>query len=947
MASADEHAYRSARPHWRRALISLGATAIVGAAWAGSAPWTAGAANPAPKLLSRTPHLLAPAGAVHTYQVNNTTDGAGTCPGTPCTLRQAITNANADGTLDLITFAAPGTFVLSSTLAITDTGGVIIQGLGATSTVIDGGGTVQVMSIAAGVAANISGITVQNGTFAGNGAGILNAGSLVLDRSVVRHNLSTGTANSGGGIYVSPNTASLWLLNSTLGGLAAGDGNRTDGNGGGLWSTGSVSLQNDVIQNNVANTAATSGGMRGGGVANFGSLDADSVTVAWNSFGNGGGPISGDQGGGIYSNSGPARVQNSTFIANSADQGGGMYNDWAAQVDGTVFNGNTAITAGGGFYSQSGGDQTVLNNPTIINNTVTGTNGSGGGLYVQSNGVVVITGGLVNGNRATGSSATGGGLLGNGNLSLNGTTVTNNTSAGSGGGLGQLGGSNSLTNVLISGNSAAANGGGLYLNNGGGETALNNVTVAHNQATNDGGGVYNISKVTVTSSWIDSNSSGHNGGGLWNSAPANVRQSTLSANTASNNGGGVFHIGGPLQLVNSTVTGNTGTAGGDGLWNAAGAQLIFSTLTGGQAISTQSGTTSSRGTLVSGGCVNTGGTVNSNGFNLEAPGDTCGLHAQSDQHVADAMLGPLGNNGGLAPTVPLLGGSPAIDGAGTNCNVSTDERGIARPQLNGCDIGAYEFTTAGYWTVASDGGVFTFGGYTFYGSMGGTKLNAPVVGMAATPDRGGYFLVGSDGGVFTFGNAVGHFHGSTGNIKLNAPVVGIAAMPDGDGYFLVASDGGVFTFGSAAPHFHGSMGATKLNSPMVGIAVMPDGDGYFLVAADGGVFTFGSAAPHFHGSTGAIKLNSPMVGIAVTQDGDGYWMTAGDGGVFTFGNAKFLGSMGAVKLNKPVVGIAATSDAQGYWLVATDGGIFTFGNAMFLGSMGAIKLNQPMNGMAA
>ena len=33
--------------------------------------------------------------------------------------------------------------------------------------------------------------------------------------------------------------------------------------------------------------------------------------------------------------------------------------------------------------------------------------------------------------------------------------------------------------------------------------------------------------------------------------------------------------------------------------------------------------------------------------------------------------------------------------------------------------------------VASDGGVFSFGGAPFYGSMGGTPLNKPIVGMAA------------------------------------------------------------------------------------------------------------------------------------------------------------------------------------------------------------------------
>jgi hypothetical protein len=81
----------------------------------------------------------------------------------------------------------------------------------------------------------------------------------------------------------------------------------------------------------------------------------------------------------------------------------------------------------------------------------------------------------------------------------------------------------------------------------------------------------------------------------------------------------------------------------------------------------------------------------------------------------------------------------------------------------------------GYWLAASDGGVFTFGGAKFYGSMGGKHLHAPIVGITATPDGAGYWLVASDGGVFAFGDAT--FYGSTGSIPLVAPVVGMTAVP--------------------------------------------------------------------------------------------------------------------------------------------------------------------------
>jgi len=159
-----------------------------------------------------------------------------------------------------------------------------------------------------------------------------------------------------------------------------------------------------------------------------------------------------------------------------------------------------------------------------------------------------------------------------------------------------------------------------------------------------------------------------------------------------------------------------------------------------------------------------------------------------------------------------------------------------------------------------------------------------IVGMASTPDGKGYWEVASDGGIFTFGNAA--FYGSMGGKPLNKPIVGMASTPDGKGYWEVASDGGIFTFGNAA--FYGSMGGKPLNKPIVGMASTPDGKGYWEVAADGGVFTFGDA--QFYGSMGGKPLNKPIVGMASTPDGKGYWEVAADGGIFTFGDAAFSGT---------------------------------------------------------
>ena len=241
--------------------------------------------------------------------------------------------------------------------------------------------------------------------------------------------------------------------------------------------------------------------------------------------------------------------------------------------------------------------------------------------------------------------------------------------------------------------------------------------------------------------------------------------------------------------------------------------------------------------------------------------------------------------------------------------------------------------------MASDGGIFSFGGAPFYGSTGGIALNKPIVGMAATPDGGGYWLVASDGGIFSYGDA--QFYGSTGSIRLNKPIVGMASTPDGKGYWLVASDGGIFTYGDA--QFYGSTGSITLNKPVVGMAATADGQGYWLVASDGGIFSYGDA--QFHGSTGSLVLNKPVIGMITGPGGSGYFLVASDGGIFSFGSAPFYGSLGGLPLKNPVVAAATTPSDNGYWFTDTAGLVSNFGSADYYGSAPS-PLNRPIVGMA-
>ena len=279
--------------------------------------------------------------------------------------------------------------------------------------------------------------------------------------------------------------------------------------------------------------------------------------------------------------------------------------------------------------------------------------------------------------------------------------------------------------------------------------------------------------------------------------------------------------------------------------------------------------------------------------------------------VSGVTLTPAGSSSG--PTAVITLGTASIAGSDdVSMVISSLRNPLVASATDECTVrtsadtspvsAAYGIVGAGavhgYYLVASDGGVFSFGGASYYGSMGGHHLNQPVNGMTVTPDGKGYWLVASDGGIFTFGDA--HFYGSLGNAHLNAPIVGMATARDGKGYWLVASDGGIFTFGDA--HFYGSGGGHRLDAPIVGMAATPDGGGYWLVAADGGVFAFGDAP--FHGSAARLVLSAPIVGITADVTTDGYWLTGADGGIFT-GGAPFYGSLGNVHLNAPIVGFGS------------------------------------------
>jgi hypothetical protein len=203
----------------------------------------------------------------------------------------------------------------------------------------------------------------------------------------------------------------------------------------------------------------------------------------------------------------------------------------------------------------------------------------------------------------------------------------------------------------------------------------------------------------------------------------------------------------------------------------------------------------------------------------------------------------------------------------------------------------------------------------------------PLTGVAATPSGNGYWVIAGDGGVFTYGDA--RFFGSAAPLRLSSPVVAIAATPDGGGYWLLTGDGRVFAFGDA-PFLGAIVNGDNLPTRFVSMATTPDGGGYWLTTTDGHVTVFGSAPT----LPAAVPPGATVAAISASPTGQGYRLVTTDGRVFSFGDAQFAGSIvGAPAV--PIVGLAATPSGMGYWLLAADGTVSAFGDAALHGSSSA------------
>lgn len=340
-----------------------------------------------------------------------------------------------------------------------------------------------------------------------------------------------------------------------------------------------------------------------------------------------------------------------------------------------VYTGNLALPTGLALYGGFAGTESQRSQRDYRNNlTVLDGNGSGTVVDAELPGVV-IDGFTVRNGGNRGIAAYGGG----------GVVANNIVTSNAGGGIISLGGI-TIVNNTIWGNSATQGAGAFIQGNG---SVVGNI-IASNTATNfSGGGLYVSGNPTIAGNVIQGNSSPTStGGGIYINGSPVITSNLIVGNYSGFAVGAGIAVSGAPSIVNNTIVGNTNTRDGGGVY----LESSGSTLTNNIIANNSSGVvTYSTTTAV---------TLRNN--------DVYGNTAYNYKTLAD----PTGANGNItanplfvntaAGDYHLMSGSSCIN-SGLDSVVTAGQTDLdGRPRKLGAhvDIGAYEFLTAGYYSMA-------------------------------------------------------------------------------------------------------------------------------------------------------------------------------------------------------------------------------------------------------
>jgi fibronectin-binding autotransporter adhesin len=510
---------------------------------------------------------------------------------------------------------------------------------------------------APGKAVHLVGLTITGGA-ANGGSGIWKLdGVLTLDRVTVTGNLASNTFGEavGGGIFSTK--GNVTLVHSTISGnrVLATDTADTALGGGLFVQQGNLTITDSKIAGNRVSAHPSSGTAtaRGGGFQFLdGVLKVKGTTISDNRISASAPGASKAEGSAAWDSSSLSASFSATTVSRNA-------------ATTTTSTGYASTTAALHLDTSS----SSISGSRIFDNSATATSSASQafveGVGVSSTTVVHIANSKVFDNVGTtsASSATfaeGGGIWADELVLVRSTVDGNKLLASS------------------SGANADSEGGGLWTSPG--PTTLIASTISRNHviakttasdtASAQGGGG-DVSGLKATNSTIAMNSAAAtspavggssfvDGAGLYAYGCCSIVDSTFAHNSISASGASVDSLGGGLlttsglTLRNSIIANNTATTGPD--------------------------------------CYGDSGGPVSKGHNLIRNTAGCSFNKLSTDKVGkDPKLGALANNGGPTQTMAIPLSSPAFNAIPkASCAVSTDQRGVHRPQGPRCDIGAYE-----------------------------------------------------------------------------------------------------------------------------------------------------------------------------------------------------------------------------------------------------------------
>jgi hypothetical protein len=405
----------------------------------------------------------------------------------PSEFQNALTAAASNGQDDIINVAA-GSYSVTATLQYDsdENYALAINGAGSTTTILDGGSAVRILSITTSLTnaqVTIQDLGLQNGATTESGGGLqinVASASIVLRNCQVNDCAATGGDSVGGGANLTTDTGDITVTASIF------RHNTSSGNVGGLFTgtnSGTINLNNCTFdQNHVTNTGGST------------------------YFGDGGGAM-------VYSGGiSQINIRGNTFTSNVASggdnpDGGGMmvYPLGATStvtMENNTFAYNQAGLGGGGCDVRlNAGGSVIFGNNTFTDNQATV--GSGGGAMIY---------------------------LDNGSLNFADNTFSNNQSGENGGGvvIDVWSGTAALAGNAFTSNQAGQNGGGMSLASNATTTSISKNVFHANMALNAGGG---LSYST-------------------NEGAANIFKNTFYGNTGSTDGGGIYiYLDQPLAPV--------------------------------------------------------------------------------------------------------------------------------------------------------------------------------------------------------------------------------------------------------------------------------------------------------------------------------------------------------------------------------------------------------------